>query len=178
MHIYCCWKASKANFKDYHVSPMSLYVLLDFSQYQIYFLSFYKMNLDCMLILPACCELSTSSSKSVDFIKLQQVCENQTCCDLIFVDLLQVAETTCIKLADKKSIRPYSEGDFRSCCCPTSGTTFNLQNSLDFYMLNSISVVVTRAYLQFFRILRSISLVFNLCSRHCSFYILHVILIY
>ena len=74
--------------------------------------------------------------------------------------------------------RPYSEGDFRSCCCPTSGTTFNLQNSLDFYMLNSISVVVTRAYLQFFRILRSISLVFNLCSRHCSFYILHVILIY
>ena len=27
-------------------------------------------------------------SKSVNFIKLQQVCENQTCCNLIFADLL------------------------------------------------------------------------------------------
>ena len=34
-------------FKDYHVSAMGLYVLLDFSQYQIYFLSFYEMNPDC-----------------------------------------------------------------------------------------------------------------------------------
>ena len=33
--------------------------------------------------LPACCKLSTSCSKSVDFIKLQQVCENQPCCNLI-----------------------------------------------------------------------------------------------
>ena len=35
--------------------------------------------------------------------KLQRVCENQTCCNLIFADLLQVVETTCIKLVDKKS---------------------------------------------------------------------------
>ena len=35
---------------------------------------------------------STSCGKSVDFIKLQQVCENQTCCNFIF---------TCIKLVDK-----------------------------------------------------------------------------
>ena len=27
--------------------------------------------------------------------KLQHVCENQTCCNLIFADLLQVVETTC-----------------------------------------------------------------------------------
>ena len=54
-------------------------------------------------ILPARCKLSTSCSKSVDFIKLQQVCENQTCCNLIFADFLQVAETTDIKLVDKKS---------------------------------------------------------------------------
>ena len=58
----------------------------------------------CILwILPACCKLSTSCSKSLDFIKLQQVCENQTCCNLIFADLLQVVETTCIKLASEKS---------------------------------------------------------------------------
>ena len=43
----------------------------------------------------------TRCSKSVEFIKLQQVCENQTCCNLIFVDLLQVAETSCIKRVDK-----------------------------------------------------------------------------
>ena len=36
--------------------------------------------------------------KSVGFIKLNQICENQTCCNLIFADLLQVAETTCITL--------------------------------------------------------------------------------
>ena len=41
-------------------------------------------------LLPACCKLSTS----------YQVCENQTCCNLIFADLLQVLETTCIKLVD------------------------------------------------------------------------------
>ena len=50
-------------------------------------------------ILTACYKLSTSFSKSVDFIKLQQVCEYQTCCNLIFA----VVETTCIKLVDKKS---------------------------------------------------------------------------
>ena len=27
--------------------------------------------------------------------KLQQVCENKTCCNLIFADLLQVVETAC-----------------------------------------------------------------------------------
>ena len=47
MHIYCCCKASKGNSKDYHVSAMDLYVLLDFGQNQIYFLSFYEMNPEC-----------------------------------------------------------------------------------------------------------------------------------
>ena len=54
-------------------------------------------------IWPACCKLSTSCSKSVEFVKLQQFCENQTFCNLIFVDLLQVVETTFVKLVDKKS---------------------------------------------------------------------------
>ena len=53
-------------------------------------------------ILPACRKMSSSCSESVGFIKLQQVCENQTCCNLIFADLLQVVETTSIKLVDKK----------------------------------------------------------------------------
>ena len=40
---------------------------------------------------------------------MMQICyqvessENQTCYNLIFADLLQVVETTCIKLVDKKS---------------------------------------------------------------------------
>ena len=42
-------------------------------------------------------------SKSVDFIKLQRVCENQNCCSLIFADLLQLVEITYIKLVNKKS---------------------------------------------------------------------------
>ena len=48
---------------------------------------------------------SSSCSKPVDhdFIKLQQVCEDQTCCNLIFADLLQVVTTTCSKLVDIKS---------------------------------------------------------------------------
>ena len=49
-----------------------------------------------------CCKLPTSSSKSVDFIRLQKVCESQSCCNLIFVDLVQIAELTCIKLVYKK----------------------------------------------------------------------------
>ena len=32
-----------------------------------------------------------------EFIKLQQVCENQTCCNLLFADLLQLVETICNK---------------------------------------------------------------------------------
>ena len=44
-------------------------------------------------------QLPTSCIKPVDFIKLHQVCEHQTCCNLIFADLLQVDETTCIKPA-------------------------------------------------------------------------------
>ena len=40
---------------------------------------------------------------SVEVCWIHQVCENQTCCNLIFADLLQVVETTCIKLVDKKS---------------------------------------------------------------------------
>ena len=47
--------------------------------------------------------LAASSSNSVEFIRLQQVCENQACCKSIFADLLRAAETTCIKLVDKKS---------------------------------------------------------------------------
>ena len=55
-------------------------------------------------ILPAWCNLSTSCIivgciKPVDFIKLHQVCEHQTCCNLIFAHLLQVNETICIKPA-------------------------------------------------------------------------------
>ena len=44
-----------------------------------------------------------------EFANLMQIChqvessENQTCYNLIFADLLQVVETTCIKLVDKKS---------------------------------------------------------------------------
>ena len=44
---------------------------------------------------------SSSWLKSVNFFMLRQVCENQTCCNLIFADLLQVVETICIKLVDK-----------------------------------------------------------------------------
>ncbi len=44
-------------------------------------------------------QLPTNCIKPVDFIKLYQVCEHQTCCNLIFADLLQVDETTCIKHA-------------------------------------------------------------------------------
>ena len=48
--------------------------------------------------------LSWSCIKHFAVIKLQhQVCENQTCCNLIFADFLQVVETTSIKLVDKKS---------------------------------------------------------------------------
>ena len=45
------------------------------------------------MILPALLQVV---NKSVKFIKLQQVCENQICCNLTFADLLQVLETTCI----------------------------------------------------------------------------------
>ena len=52
-------------------------------------------------ILPTCCNLSTSH-KLVFFIKLQQVCKNQACCNLSFADLLQLVETTCNKPFDNK----------------------------------------------------------------------------
>ena len=39
-------------------------------------------------ILPACCKLSTSGGKSAEFIKSQQICENQTCYNLIFAEKL------------------------------------------------------------------------------------------
>ena len=51
--------------------------------------------------------------------------------------------------------RPYSLSQKvarKKNCCPTSGTNFNLHNTVDFCTLNSISVVVTRTYLQFFSI--------------------------
>ena len=35
--------------------------------------------------------------------KLHQVCENQTCCNLMFADLLKVVKITCMKLVNKKS---------------------------------------------------------------------------
>ena len=41
----------------------------------------------------------TSCIKPVDFIKFHQVCEHETCCNLIFADLLQADETTYIKPA-------------------------------------------------------------------------------
>ena len=47
--------------------------------------------------------LSTACTKSVDLIKLQQVCKSQICFNLIFADFLQVVETTYFKLADKMS---------------------------------------------------------------------------
>ena len=43
--------------------------------------------------------VDASCIKPADFIKLHQVCEHQTCCNLIFADLLKVDETTCIKPA-------------------------------------------------------------------------------
>ena len=45
-------------------------------------------------VLPACCKLSSSC---------RNLCEHQTCSNLIFADLPHVVETTCIKLVDKKS---------------------------------------------------------------------------
>ena len=42
-------------------------------------------------------------SKSVERINADASCENQTCCKLIFADLLQVVSTTCSKLVDNKS---------------------------------------------------------------------------
>ena len=47
--------------------------------------------------------LSSSRMKSVDIFNLHQICENQTRYNLILADLLQVVETTCIKLVDKTS---------------------------------------------------------------------------
>ncbi len=44
-------------------------------------------------------EQPTSYIKPVYFIKLYQLSENQTCCNLIFADLLQFDETSCIKPA-------------------------------------------------------------------------------
>ena len=43
--------------------------------------------------------MPTICIKLVDFIKLHQVCEHQTCCNLIFAGLLQVDEITFIKAA-------------------------------------------------------------------------------
>ena len=68
------------------------------------------------------------SSKSVDSIKMQQVCENQTCCNLIFADFLQVAETTCIKLVDRKSqlstcIKPRLVDNLQQTCYHQTGAS-------------------------------------------------------
>ena len=53
-------------------------------------------------ILLVCLNLSINCNKLVNFIKLQQVCYNQTCRILSFADLLQLVETTCSKPVDKK----------------------------------------------------------------------------
>ena len=59
--------------------------------------------------LPACCKLSSSCSKPVDFIKLQQVCEDQACCILIFADVLkllqQLAASLWISSLDKSVVQ-------------------------------------------------------------------------
>ena len=47
--------------------------------------------------------LLSSCSKSNGFVKLHQISENHTRCNLIFADLLKVVKITCIKLVDKKS---------------------------------------------------------------------------
>ena len=50
-------------------------------------------------ILPAYYKLSTSYSRLVDVINLQQACWNQACCKLTVADLMQVDDTTCINLS-------------------------------------------------------------------------------
>ena len=63
-------------------------------------------------------------------------------------------------------------------CCPPSGTTFNSHKSIDFYMLSSNLLVVTRTNLQFSCISRS-----NIKKFHCfesqfppfCFRVLHVV---
>ena len=46
--------------------------------------------------------LSSTYVNPVGLIKFYQTCENQTWSNLIFADSLQVVETICIKLVDKK----------------------------------------------------------------------------
>ena len=52
--------------------------------------------------LQACCGFTGFYQVSVVccFIKLLQVCENQTSCNMTSVDLQQVGESTCIKSVD------------------------------------------------------------------------------
>ncbi len=57
----------------------------------------HRLDAGCGFYRPDACKLPTSCVKPVDFIT--HVCEHQTCCNLIFTNLLQVDETTCIKPA-------------------------------------------------------------------------------
>ena len=59
------------------------------------------LDTGCGFYWPDVC-LSLSASSLLASFKLQQVCENQNCYNLIFADLLQVVETTCIRFLDKK----------------------------------------------------------------------------
>ena len=69
--------------------------------------------------LPNCCNLSSSCSKPVDFIKLQQVCEYQTCCNLIFADLRisscsKSVVATCSKSVER--INADASCENQTCC--------------------------------------------------------------
>ena len=61
-----------------------------------------------------CCKLSillvveVFNSTSFDFTKLQQMCQNQACCNLPFADLLQLIETARNKPVDDKFWHPTS----------------------------------------------------------------------
>ena len=60
----------------------------------------HRLDASCGFYRPdASCQQVVSGPWSADFIKLHQVCEYQTCCNVTFADLLQVDETTCVKPA-------------------------------------------------------------------------------
>ena len=62
-----------------------------------------------------------SCTKHVGFIELHEVRENHTSCNLILVDLLQVVETTCIKLADKSFDNQLASSLLTTACYSQAG---------------------------------------------------------
>ena len=94
---------------------------------RLYILTPYRLyttrNATCKLwIFPACCKLSTSCTKAVDFIMLQQICENQifatwylqTCCKLLkqLASSLWIKkswQSTCIKPVDNLQQTSYHD---------------------------------------------------------------------